>query len=354
MSRSVALANIRLEPCERWGRAEYSLEYHPGFLAGASGRSLDSPAGLQSAGFDALALDFRWRTDNGLIDWGKAGRVTDMGHAAYAVDATDQRPDQPSPFKSEDEVWAFDAVSEYGLPDFDEQVRAYEALHQDALREFPGQLTTGGYYRTLISGAIEAFGWEKLLLAAAEPDRFERVLETFYRRTRFFMEAWAATSAEVIIQHDDFVWSAGPFLDPAFYRHAIIPRFAELWKPLHAAGKKVLFCSDGDFRVFVDDLMEAGADGFIFEPCMDFDWMVERCGSSHCLAGSHVDCRDLAAGRWDRVSADINRTIQALAGARGALIAVGNHLAPDIPDDILKRYFQRIVGLNQRPGPVPA
>jgi hypothetical protein len=51
------------------------------------------------------------------------------------------------------------------------------------------------------------------------------------------MRAWAKTSVPVIIQHDDFVWTAGPFMSPDFYRQVIIPRYAELWKPLHAAGK---------------------------------------------------------------------------------------------------------------------
>lgn len=347
MSREIALSNIRLEPTTRWGRTEYSLNYHPEFLSEVSGRATSDP-GLQTAGYDALGIDFNWRTHNGLISWQKAGRTTDMGHAAYAIDASDQREDRPSPFASEEDVWAFDAVAEYGLPDFDDQVAAYEALDLQARREYPGQLTTGGYYRTIISGAIESFGWEMLLMGAIDLDKFERVIDTFFQRTLFHMRAWAQTSAEVIIQHDDFVWTAGAFIDPAFYRKAIIPRFAELWKPLHEAGKTVLFCSDGDFTVFVEDLMEAGADGFIFEPCMDFGWMVERCGGSHCLAGSYVDCRDLAAGRWDKVEADIDRTFEALHNVRGALIAVGNHLAPDIPAEMLKRYFGKIREMNTR------
>ena len=341
MSRDIALSNIRLESAERWGRAEYSLEYHQGFLAQVAGLPPGDPR-IPSTAYNVLDLDFIWRTDNGIISWKEAGRVTDMGHAAYAVDASDQRPDQPSPFTSEEEVWAFDAVAEYGLPEFRDQVAAYEALDQTARLRFPGQLTTGGYYRTMISGAIEAFGWDNLLLGASDPDRFEQVLDSFFQRTLFHMRAWAETSAEVIIQHDDFVWASGPFLDPAYYRGVIIPRYAELWKPLHAAGKKVLFCSDGDFTVFVEDLMAAGADGFIFEPCMDFGWMVERCGHSHCLVGSYVDCRDLASGKWDRVSHDIERTFEALSGLPGALFAVGNHLTPNIPDAMMNRYFSAV------------
>jgi len=352
VSREIALANIRLESCPRWARAEYSIDYHPGFLASVTGLEPDDDRFL-SAGYDALGLDFNWRVHNGLPDWSETGRTTDMGHAAYAVDASDQRETTPSPFTSEEEVWAFDAVGEYGLPDFEEQVAAYQKLHDDALLEFPGQLTTGGYYRTIISGAIDAFGWDMLLMGASDPDRFESVLDSFFRRTLFFMRAWAETTTEVIIQHDDFVWASGPFLDPVYYRRVILPRYAELWKPLHAAGKKVLFCSDGDFTLFVDDLVEAGADGFIFEPCMDFGRMVERYGKTHCLAGSYVDCRDLAAGKRDVVADAIDRTIEALKGAGGALFAVGNHLAPNIPPAVLKQYFRAVQARVSRSGIQP-
>ena len=46
-----------------------------------------------------------------------------------------------------------------------------------------------------------------------------------------------------------------------------------------AAGKKVLFCSDGDFREFAGDIVAAGADGLIFEPVNDFGWLVDRFGA---------------------------------------------------------------------------
>jgi len=236
-------------------------------------------------------------------------------------------------------VWAFDAVAEYGLPDMSAQVAAYEHWWQASQAANPEQLLTGGYYKTIISGAIQAFGWEMLLEAASEPKQFEKVLDSIYRFTRFHMEAWAQTSVEVIIQHDDFVWTAGPFLHPNFYRSVIIPRYAELWKPLHAAGKKVLFCSDGTFTEFVDDLADAGADGFIFEPSNPFDFMVERLGSSHALVGSAIDCRDMTFSAWDVVEKKLAETFALAKHCKGLLLAVGNHLPANISDEMLDRYL---------------
>ena len=67
-------------------------------------------------------------------------------------------------------------------------------------------------------------------------------------------------------------------MDPDIYRNVIIPRYAELFKSTHAAGKKQLFCSDAHYSMFVDDLAEAGADGFIVEPVVDFEMMSRKFG----------------------------------------------------------------------------
>ncbi len=347
MSRQTALENINLKASSRWGHTEYSLEYHKNYLAKRTEVCSDNPNLMQKA-YDQLAIDFLWLTNDGLIDWTQAGRTTDMGHAAYAIDASDQKQASECPFHSEQEVWEFDAVAEYGLPDFDEQVRTYENLIQKARLEFPDQLIPGGYYKTIVSGAIAAFGWDMLLLAASNPIKMEKVFDSFFRRTLFFMKAWAKTSVEVVIQHDDFVWASGLFMNPEIYRKIIVPRYAELWQPIHEAGKKVLFCSDGNFMDLAGDVAEAGADGFIFEPCNDFDFMVDNFGQTRCLVGSFVDCRDLVFGNWEKVKQDIDRTFQRLSDCKGAIVAVGNHLSPNISEEMLDKYFEYVLSRLER------
>ena len=137
-------------------------------------------------------------------------------------------------------------------------------------------------------------------------------------------------------------------MHPDVYRKVIIPRYAELWKPLHETGKKVLFCSDGKFMEFAGDLAEAEADGFIFEPCNDFDFMVRNFGSTKCLIGSFVDCRDLTLGHWEKVRRDIDMTFECLRGCAGAIVAVGNHLPPNIPEEMLDRYFEYLLPRLER------
>lgn len=339
MNKTLALDTLRGRPGPRPAHTEYSLEYHTDYFRQVSGFE---PWTIEArrAVYARWSFDFLWFTNDGLHgDWGQRGRHTDMGHAIYAGDASDQREAQTSPFQDPEDVWAFDPVEEYGLPDFQEQVDAYEQLWQQQCRQFPEQLAPGGYYKTLMSGAIEVFGWDMLLLAASNPQKMDRVFDGFFRFTKFHMEAWAQTSAEIIIQHDDFVWASGPFLKPDLYRSMIIPRYAELWKPLKAAGKTILFCSDGLFTEFMPDLLDAGADGLIFEPCNDFTFMVERFGDAATLIGSAVDCRDLTFGPWERVQAAMDLTMRLWPRCRRGLVwAVGNHLPANIPDAMLEQY----------------
>ncbi|MBN2449318.1 MAG: hypothetical protein JXR77_02950 [Lentisphaeria bacterium] len=348
MSRQLALDTIHLASTPRLAHTEYSLNYHKDYVQARTGLPANDPAAIRML-YDQWGIDFLFGTNDGLHgNWGARGRATDMGHAVYAADGSDLRQPKNCPFTEPEEVWDFDPAAEYGLPDFDEQVAAYEKAFQTGKAAWPDQLNTGGYYKTIVSGAIAAFGWDMLLLACADRDRMSEVFARFRAFTQHHMNAWARTSAEVIIQHDDFVWTEGAFMYPEIYREVIIPGYAELWKPLHAAGKKVLFCSDGNYMEFAEDVAAAGADGFIFEPMLDFDFMVERFGSSHCLVGSAVDCVDMAFRPWETVRASMDRTLELVPRCRGLMWAVGNHLPANIPGEMMDRYIEYFLAHRER------
>lgn len=342
MSRQVALDNLQLKDPERWGHSEYSLDYHADYLRQRTGVEPGKP-GFDAAVRETFQFDFEFRTNDGLIDWAQAGRVSDMGHAVYAADGTDQREPTPSPFQTPEQVWEFDAVTEYGLPDEKDQIAAYEQMVINARTNAPRVVQPLGTYKTIMSGAIASFGWDMLLLAASDQQKMSTVLDSFFRRAHFLYRCIAQTSTEVVLTHDDFVWTSGPFLHPEVYREVIIPRYKALWDEVHKTGKTVVFCSDGDFTEFAEDVVDAGADALIFEPCCDYGFMHERVGDRCCLIGSYVDCRDLTFGHWDKVKNDIDRTFETLQDSRGAIVAVGNHLPPNIPAEMLDRYFKEIL-----------
>lgn len=185
MSRQTALDNIWLRPANAWARTEYSLEYHLAFARKFTAADPASPEGSRVI-HDALGLDFIWRTQDGLYgEWSNRGRSTDMGHAEYAEAGVDRREPAVSPFRSVEDVWAFDPNAEYGLPGFEDQVAEYERITRKARETHPNQLTTGGYYKTIVSGAIQAFGWHLLLEAAADRRKIAEVFHRFFERTLF-------------------------------------------------------------------------------------------------------------------------------------------------------------------------
>lgn len=328
MSRKIGMDCICLRPTPRLGHTEYSMGYHKTLIE-KLGKRIE----------DAWEFDLLWCVHDGPMDWSK-GRITDMGHAEYAVNGSDRREAKQCPFEDVEEVYEFDPCREYGFPGHRELVRYYEDWYQKAQAEWPDQVVTGGYYKTVVSGAIQTFGWEMLLLAAADPRRFARVLERFGMYTKFYAEAWAETSIEAYIQHDDMVWTQGPFLHPDFYRAVIFPLYRDMWKPLKKAGKKILFCSDGTFDMFMRDIADCGADGFIFEPSNNLDNIVRQFGRAHCLVGSKVDCRTMASGRWEDVKREMDETFALARECSGLIWAVGNHIPANVSDEICERYME--------------
>ncbi len=347
MSYEIGMDCINLKGGPRLAHTEYcsndALRRHLQARPGTAGPAEQKVASSAYQGSNRLEdlweCDLCWSTNDGPIPWNDRGRVTDMGHADFLEGGVDRRQPKASPFKEPQDVWNFDAVKEYGLPDFDGLVDYYQKGHDKTQDENPNQVVTGGYYKTIVSGAIDAFGWDMLLEAAADQDQFEKVLDSFFRLTLHHMKAWAKTTVPVMIQHDDMVWTAGPFIQPDFYRRVIFPRYRELWKPLKAAGKKVLYCSDGNFTQFVGDVLDAGADGLIFEPLTDLDHVVRCCGKTHVIVGSKVDCRTLTFGTTAQIAAEIDATLKVAMDCPGFMFAVGNHIPSNVPVENALFYF---------------
>jgi hypothetical protein len=351
MSYTIGRAALNMQWTERVARTEYNDNWE--IVRYLTGKDPRTDATAFKDFVDKIHLDYLWAINDGPVPWNKRGRTTDMGHAVYMEDGSDYRAQVTCPFATPQDVLNFNAVAEYGLPDFKALVDYYERWYQD--NQTPAdQVVSGGYYKTIVSGAIDAFGWEMLLEAAGEDQtRFgEDVLGSIFELSLHHYKAWAETSIEVFMCHDDMVWTSGPFMSPAFYRTYIFPRFAELWRPLKEAGKRVIFCSDGTFDMFLDDLAAAGADGFCFEPTNDLELLVRKYGKTHVLMGG-ADCRTLSFGTKDEVERELRWVFDMARECPGFVFATGNHFPANIPLEHALLYFELIETLGVRSG-IPA
>ncbi len=350
MSIELCKKIFNLEFVDRVGRTEYCD--HPVLIKHITGfdpRDPEQAASAYRKFFEWVPYDFLWFTNDGPFPWKSLGRTTDMGHAVYAEGGTDYRKPKPCPFKSVEEILNFDAVKEYGHFDIDGRAKYYKELIENTQNQYPDVLIPGGYYKTIVSGCIESFGWEMFLEAVGtDPERFgSYVLEGFFNLSMANFKAWSKVKPFAFICHDDMVWSNGAIFSPQWYRKFIFPRYKKLWEVLKEKGIKILFCSDGNFTQFVDDIAEAGSDGFIFEPLTDLKYIEKKYGKTHIIVGN-ADCRILTYGSRQDIENEVKRCMKLGLDCPGFVMAVGNHIPPNVPIDNALYYFDAVRKYGKR------
>ena len=352
MSFEDGWAALNLEMPGRIPRTEYSADQHWELIATVTGLDVgvESPEAEQTAAavefMRAWNYDLFWQT---LINHEEFGSLrTDMGHAEYAAGGVDLRDVATSPFRDPEQVLSFDPWDALSTIDLAATTRRFEDDYRSgcALRPFGVNMT--GIYVTLISGFIDLFGWEMLLLAAGtDPVRFGSLANRYASWMQQYFDALAAADVPVVMVHDDIVWSSGPIFRPAWYRKYVFPNYHRYLAPLLDAGKKVLFCSDGDYTQFVGDIAQAGFTGFVLEPLTDLQVLVEQYGQTHAIIGN-VDTRTLLFGDRAEIRAEVERCIHLGKNCPGYFMAVGNHIPPNTPVENALYYNQVYEELARR------
>jgi hypothetical protein len=352
MSFEDGWAAINLDMPPRIPRTEYSAEMHWPLIQAVTGLEvgINSPPEIQvragAAFMRAWNYDFVWST---LISHEEFGdKRTDMGHAEYMAGGVDRRDSVYCPFHDPEEVLDFDPWDSFGPVDRPALVRRFEAHYRANCELYPFAVNMTGIYISLISGFIDLFGWEMLLLAAGtDPERFGRLANRYASWIQQYFDALAESSAPVVMVHDDIVWASGPIFRPGWYRQYVFPNYKNYLAPLRDSGKKIMFCSDGNFNLFIDDIAAAGVHGFVFEPLTDLAVMVERYGRSHVIIGN-ADTRILLFGSKEQIRAEVERCLALGRACPGYFLAVGNHIPPNTPVENALYYNQVYQELSRR------
>ncbi len=344
MSYERGLAAIKLEMPDTIPHTEYVS--HPKLIEHITGMTAadeKNPGDITREFYRKAELDFMWRTDsppfeNAPDSW--------MGSARYSEDQ--ELREAVYPFADEEAVLSYDPAESIGVPDKGETFELFMANWKQTQDDYPMVVVPSGYYKTVFTWCITSFGWELFMASAMkDPARFDRVVEGFFQVSKPIYEALAEMPIEAIVSHDDIVWAAGPVFKPDWYREYVFPRLKKLWDPVREAGIPVLFCSDGNFDEFVDDLADAGADGFIFEPLTDLTYVAERYGQTHVIIGN-ADCRILQFGDKDDIYAEVKRCADIGRNLPGYFFAVGNHIPFNVPIDNAMYYLELVKELGRR------
>ncbi len=335
MSFSDGWAAIHLETPPRVPHTEYSIERHWDLVSRVTGYQVNahSPSELQTRASFALMnawnFDFRWATLLGGELF--SAKKTDMGHAEYEQDGVDRRDTVYCPFKTPEEVLAFDFLDTYGPVDRAWWKSRFEADYLNRCHETPDMVNMTGIYVTLVSGFIDIFGWNMLLLAAGtDPEAFGQLANRYSNYIQAYFDALAEAEVPVVMIHDDMVWSSGPFISPAWYRKYVFPNYRQMFSPLIDSGKKIIFTSDGDYSLFIDDLAGCGIHGFVMEPFTDMAYIAEKYGKTHAFIGN-ADTRILLNGTQNDIRNEVARCMRIGKPFPGFFLAVGNHIPANTP-----------------------
>jgi hypothetical protein len=343
VSRERAMAALRLQPTDAIPRMEMidndELMRDAGFEP-ANPREMENiwPKLSQKLGLDFVCHQYEMPAK---------GRYTRLGHAEWNT-PWGYDGETGCPFATTEEVLAFDPAAEWGIAPHAEMTAEFRRVLEAARAAAPDVAVPGGRYNTVFSACIRAFGWEMFLASVPGHEReFDRVLEGFTEISIAESRAWADAGVEVFMTHDDIAWTSGPVFAPDWYRRYVFPRYTRIWQPLKERGIPVIYLSDGDYSPFVDDIAAAGADGFIFEPCVSLGMMAGKFGRTKALLGN-ADCRVLMSGDGDDVEREVRRCVDLGRDCPGYFMLMSNHIPNNVPYDNVRRYFDAFERLRGR------
>jgi hypothetical protein len=254
-----------------------------------------------------------------------------------------------SPFRTPDDVFAFSPLEN---PDFREMpvVCNWDYTDEERLyRRFRAQLpaewgdtapegcdTLVGTYQTMFMWPLLTFGWELFLETCLDP-RFERIMDEFAELNRRLFRAFARLPVTFITCHDDIVNTRGPVCSPAWMHKYIFPRYEEVWGILKAAGKEVIFISDGCLDAYVDDVFALGARGILGEPYNDYKAIARK--HENCFLAGEGDTRILSRNDPAEIRAMVESMVETARMTGGYFMRIGNEFTWNTPVEAVKLYL---------------
>lgn len=183
--------------------------------------------------------------------------------AVYAKDGyggiwrMDQRPwhlEKPPLAQPSFDGYAFPKPESFFRPE-------WKAKAPQTCRENAGSFLIGVLGWGLFERSWNLRGFENVLMdAIAEPDFFEEVLDRLMNLYLAFVEYTADLPVDGILFGDDWGDQRGVILGPERWRRFLKPRWAQIYKAVHAKGKIVMSHSCGSVAEIIPDLIEIGLD----------------------------------------------------------------------------------------------
>lgn len=322
---------------------------HPGIISHAAGFDVfeDTPRAFDIA-WRKLGIDIHGTlpTENAPRPKVPGGTWVENGvrYSDYGVYATGMPLEHAPGVPKDDPGWVFNYdVSRHDF-DLDEAVRSLRATNQAFREHFRDRSVMYHlYYTTLFMWPVVTFDWEPFLMAAAsDPQKFDELLwQPWSRISRKHFEALAAMEEEVVFCHDDLAMTTGPVFAPSYFDEYIFSRYEWIMEPAVAAGKKIVFVSDGNIDLLLERLLELPIDGIMFEnPATPYERILRTWGEAGRGFIGGISTALLTQGTPDEVRAHARETMRRGREYPGFVVSSCGQLPGNIPMDNILAYFE--------------
>ena len=221
-------------------------------------------------------------------------------------------------------------------------------------REVAGDdiLRISGFGHPGFMGSYGKWGYEAFLSAIAlYPEHIQR----WFQHTGECARLHNLAVAEAIRRHslapfvyngDDICYNDGPMCSVEALRRLYFPALNHAVQPLHDAGIRIIWHSDGNILPIMDDLTAAGMwgyQGFQEETGPTLEVMAARrtkWGRRPILIGSVSVTRTMPFATADDVRADVDRCFAACPGG-GFVLATSSSFGPEVPVENMLAMYER-------------
>jgi len=197
------------------------------------------------------------------------------------------------------------------------------------------------------------FSYEAFLLACVLfPEDLKRLFDGWGEYSRLRCEA----VAKATLDHDllrllwigsDLCDANGPMLSPALFRELYCPQLARALEPLKAAGIRVVWHTDANYKQLVPDLLDLGIDGFqgLYETpngtrLEDLAMTRTRAGMPPLLFGSLSTVWVLPIKGPAGVRQEVDRCLEAVGSQGGLLLAPSSSIGPEVPAENVDALYE--------------
>lgn len=148
--------------------------------------------------------------------------------------------------------------------------------------------------------------------------------------------------------YGDIAYNTGPFMSPRHYREFVQPYHRRLFDEFHQRGMPVLLHSDGDIRLLLDDLIDAGVD-FInpleAKAGMDVRELAPKYGNQLGYCGN-IDARVLATNDLERIREELRSKLTAVMAGHNYIY----HSDHSVPPSVTLETYQAVLAEVRQAG----